>query len=146
VRDHPDDVAEIKKEHAERERKKPVTWSRTRLPARCSSAQMGWRAQRAHLRLEGVQRKGLASGGGVSLGRSTSMARCPAAASGRPGLARRPAGLRCSTCPPATLARPVIARRSMRLSAVGRRPERRSNDGQMILKVLSPIRNSNLTW
>lgn len=31
---HPDEVAETKKKHAEREHKNPVTWYRTRLPAR----------------------------------------------------------------------------------------------------------------
>ena len=35
MRDHPDEVAEIRKKHAERERTKPVTWHRTRLPSRC---------------------------------------------------------------------------------------------------------------
>lgn len=37
MRDHPDEVAEIKKKHAERERTKPVTWHRTRSPARAGA-------------------------------------------------------------------------------------------------------------
>ena len=50
----------------------------------------------------------------------------------------------CSTSRPRWARPPVIAGRSMRLSAIDGRPERRSDDGQMILRVASAGQNLGL--
>ncbi len=57
---------------------------------------------------------------------------------------RAPADRACSTSPPRWACPPVIAGQSMRLSVINGRPERRSDDGQVILKQPAPVSSLGL--